>query len=212
VQSAIDDLKQRLTSRIATFEQETISADVPNVGMGHAAPLLHPDTQAPAATTTSQKMVPWSEDVLRTVEKQLAAFIGPMARILVKRAAAQTADLDELYSLLAARLDREADRQAFLSRKFAQSPRGAAPIGGLPVPVCPELTSAALAHAARLLAPHVGPIAAILVRKAAMRAQSLHSLYLLLAEHVAPGTDRARFLREAGFGSQNPSGPKSQAS
>jgi len=220
VQSAIDDLKQRLTSRIATFEQETISADVPNVGMGHAAPLLHPNTQAPAATTTSQKMVPWSEDVLRTVDKQLAAFIGPMARILVKRAASQTADLDELYSLLAASLDREADRQAFLSRKFGasqsstntQSPRGAAPIGGLPVPVCPELTSAALAHAARLLAPHVGPIAAILVRKAAVRAQSLHSLYLLLAEHVEPGTDRARFLREAGFGSQSPSGPKSQAS
>jgi serine/threonine protein kinase len=216
VQSAIDDLKQRLTSRIATFE--TVSADVPNVGMGHTASLLHSNNQAPAATTTSQKMVAWSEDTLRRVDKQLAAFIGPMARILVKRAASRTADLDELYSLLAASLDREADRQAFLSRKGGasqsstrtQSPRGATQIGGLSVPVCPELTSAALEHAARLLAPHVGPIAAVLVSKEARRARSLRSLYLLLAEHVELGTERACFLREAGFDRKSPSGPKSQ--
>ncbi|HXY06684.1 MAG TPA: protein kinase [Terriglobales bacterium] len=220
VQSAIGDLKQKLTSRIATFEQETVSASVPKVDMGHAAPLLHSNNQAPAAATRSQKMVAWSEETLRTVDKQLAAFIGPMARILVKRAASRAADLDELYSLLAASLDREADRQAFLSRRIGASqsstrtvsPPGATQISGLPVPVCPELTPAALEHAARLLARHVGPIAAILVSKEAPRAQSLHSLYLFLAEHVEPGTDRARFLREAGFDCQSPSGPKSQAS
>jgi tetratricopeptide (TPR) repeat protein/predicted Ser/Thr protein kinase len=62
-----------------------------------------------------------------------------------------------------------------------------------------ELTPAALGQAARLLAPHVGPIAGVLAKRAAQRADSLRSLYLLLAEYVENQTHRARFLRDAGF-------------
>ena len=62
-----------------------------------------------------------------------------------------------------------------------------------------ELTPAALGQAARLLAPHVGPIAGILAKRAAQRADSLRSLYLLLSEYVENQHHRARFLRDAGF-------------
>jgi serine/threonine protein kinase len=157
--------------------------------------------------TTFLSMTGWSADALHTAERQLATFVGPMARILVKRAASRTTDLDELYSLLAKSLDRETDRQAFLSRRGGasqstsktQAPRGSTHTGGLTVPASPELTPAALDHAARLLAPHVGPIAPVLVKKEALRADSLRALYLLLAEHVGGDTERARFLREAGL-------------
>ena len=156
---------------------------------------------------TFLSMTGWSADTLHAAERQLATFLGPMARILVKRAASQTTDLDKLYSLLAKSLDRETDRQAFLSRRGGagqsssktQVPRGSTRTGGLAVPASPELTPAALEHAARLLVPHVGPIAPVLVKKEALRADGLRALYLLLAEHVTGDTERARFLREAGL-------------
>jgi serine/threonine-protein kinase len=54
-------------------------------------------------------------------------------------------------------------------------------------------------RASRLLARHIGPISRVLVKKAAPRADSKNALYHLLAEHVQNKTDRARFLRDAGY-------------
>ena len=42
----------------------------------------------------------WDDTVLRTVERQLAHFVGPMARIMIRKAAQQTTDVDQLYTLL----------------------------------------------------------------------------------------------------------------
>ena len=162
---------------------------------------------------TSLNVSGWTAETLHSVEKQLAGFIGPMARILVKRAASRTTDQKELYSLLAESLDHEVDRQAFLGQRPGASkittmyqsstetrlPRAATQSANTVVPGCPELTPEVLARAARLLVPYVGPIANVLVKKEARRAKSLHSFYELLAEHVAGDTDRARFLRDAGI-------------
>jgi predicted Ser/Thr protein kinase len=63
----------------------------------------------------------------------------------------------------------------------------------------PELTSVAVDRAARMLARYIGPISAILAKRAAQQADSLRTLYLLLAENVESQTERARFLRDAGF-------------
>ena len=63
----------------------------------------------------------------------------------------------------------------------------------------PEITSAAINHAARALAHYIGPISGVLAKKAALRADSLRTLYLLLAEHVERKLERDRFLRDAGF-------------
>ncbi len=173
---------------------------------------ISPGTDATSAT--SLNVTGWATETLRAVEKQLANIIGPMARILVKRAASRTTDPHKLYSILAESLDREADRQIFLGRKNepvqtsgkTQSPRSATQIGGVGVPASPELTPEALDHAAHLLLPFLGPIAGVLVRKESLRANSLRSLYLLLAEHVAREADRTRFLREAGVDTQESPG------
>jgi hypothetical protein len=152
---------------------------------------------------------------LQTIERQLATFIGPLAKILVKRAASRAKNSDELYAMLAASLERDADRLAFLSGKAELThgrakgqPRIEPPqVPAQGVPLTPtstsssslELTPAAIDQAARVLAPYVGPISAVLVRKAAKRADSLRGFYLLLAEHVEAGARRVRFLRDAGF-------------
>ena len=151
------------------------------------------------------------EAILETIEKQLAEFLGPLAKIVVKRAASQTTDRDELYAIAARSLNREEDRHRFLMTKRAlggdqtkpQSLREPAPAESSTMsegrPSAPEITPVAIERAARLLAPYVGPISAVITKKAARHADSLGTFYLLLAEYVQDATERQRFLRDAGF-------------
>jgi hypothetical protein len=152
------------------------------------------------------------EASLQIIERQLAAFIGPVAKVLVKRAASKTTSALELYSILAANLEKAADRKAFLARRaeLAQGKAGAPAPKASPPPVAPpvaatldasspgELTPPAIEQAGRRLAALLGPIAPLLAKKEAKRAANLRNFYELLAEHVAKPADRARFLKEAG--------------
>ena len=152
---------------------------------------------------------------LKMVEKELAVFLGPLARVVVKRAAAKTTDVDEMFRIMAQSLEREEDRDAFLARRVelekkdpktmmltSSIPRAAAP-AALTSAINPKsplgITPEAIDHAAKALAAHVGPISAVLAKKAATRADSLRSLYVLLSQHVQNGKDRRQFLRDAGF-------------
>jgi hypothetical protein len=54
-----------------------------------------------------------------------------------------------------------------------------------------------------LLARYVGPVAKILAERAASRAANEKALYLALAEHVQNPSERARFLRDAGYSQVN---------
>ncbi len=153
-----------------------------------------------------------NQAALQIVERQLAAFIGPLAKVLVKRAAGKTTSALELYTILAAVLEREEDRKAFLAKrtelgggKASTPPPVSAPIQAAPTVIAPmdvsppsEITPAAIEQAARRLAAHLGPIAAVLARKDAKRAATLRDFYGLLAEHLTNPSDRERFLKEAG--------------
>jgi eukaryotic-like serine/threonine-protein kinase len=153
-----------------------------------------------------------NEASLNIIERQLAAFIGPLAKVLVKRAAGKTTSALELYTILAAVLEREQDRKAFLARRTelggskASTPMSvSAPVQTVPTVIAPmdvsppgEITPAAIEQAARRLAAHLGPIATVLARKDAKRVATLKDFYGLLAEHVANPADRERFLKEAG--------------
>lgn len=55
----------------------------------------------------------WEPHVLKVVEEQLASYLGPVAKILVSREAAQTRDVLELCHTLAAQLATEQERAAF---------------------------------------------------------------------------------------------------
>ena len=81
---------------------------------------------APAASFTRALPSPFqgppTPELLAKLEHDLARFIGPMARIVVKRAAGQAKDGKELVRMLADELNDEADRQLFL--KLVRSPGG----------------------------------------------------------------------------------------
>jgi serine/threonine protein kinase len=74
--------------------------------------ILAGETQAPAP---ARKAVA-AEEAARA-EQELVRHVGPIARILVKRALSNAGSADELRQLLATHIPGEADRQAFLRRR-----------------------------------------------------------------------------------------------
>jgi serine/threonine protein kinase len=58
--------------------------------------------------------------ILDSVSRELAAFIGPIAKVVVKRAADRCSSIEELYACVAAEIDSEHERSQFLARKRAQ--------------------------------------------------------------------------------------------
>jgi hypothetical protein len=62
-----------------------------------------------------------------------------------------------------------------------------------------KLNPADLHKASELLAHYLGPVSRILTERAARRSDSLCGLYMILADHLNDNSERARFLREAGF-------------
>src|SRR5262245_64751731 len=58
----------------------------------------------------------WDPALLAQTERRLAHLVGPVARLLVQRAAAATTDVDRFHRLLADRLN-ESDRAAFLGSR-----------------------------------------------------------------------------------------------
>jgi serine/threonine protein kinase len=69
----------------------------------------------PASPPESQPGAAWADQTLRAVEKQLASFIGPLARVVVKNAAARATSLEDLYRLAAESLGSTQERKAFLA-------------------------------------------------------------------------------------------------
>ena len=149
---------------------------------------------------------------LGAVERHLAFSLGPIAGFIVQKAAAKAKDQDELFGQLASMLSSERDRQSFLAKKkeFLRIPppetptvKGAAGGGekqaAATVPRGGELNPADLHKASELLAHYLGPISRILTERAARQSDSLCGLYRILADHLKDNSERAQFLREAGF-------------
>ena len=81
--------------------------------LGHAMPSSSRSGIAPTGTPASA--LPDAE--LEFARKELAQFLGPVARVLVKRSSASATSVADLWERLAGQLDSEADRARFLSRR-----------------------------------------------------------------------------------------------
>jgi serine/threonine-protein kinase len=75
---------------------------------GSATPRTGSDTTRPSKLQASE---------LDSVSRELAAFIGPIAKVVVKRAADRCSSVDELYAVVAGEIDTEKDRARFLAGK-----------------------------------------------------------------------------------------------
>jgi eukaryotic-like serine/threonine-protein kinase len=70
-----------------------------------------------AAKTPSHGSKSWEPAVLETARKNLAVYIGPMAKVIVGRAANRTHSIEDLYQILATEIASLHDREKFLRSK-----------------------------------------------------------------------------------------------
>jgi eukaryotic-like serine/threonine-protein kinase len=77
--------------------------------------------KAADATAISQK---FTADVLQKAEAALAQYIGAIAKVVVKRAAAKARDQGELYLLIADEIKDPSERKSFIRKAIAVSGKG----------------------------------------------------------------------------------------
>jgi serine/threonine-protein kinase len=144
----------------------------------------------------------WKAEPLRELEELLAPYVGPIARVLVRRSAKATTNSLALVHLLAESVPSEPDRKAFaaaaLEKVFAGARSEAAPDRSFPDLSNQPIDPGEIEKAASLLAPYLGPIAKVIAKKTPGRTSDLKVYYRQLAENLNPG-DRARFLKDAGY-------------
>jgi len=182
------------------------------------------DSSVGAATDTGTQ-TPWKLAALPDLETLLTHQIGPMARLLLKKAAAQATDFDALCAALLPHIPSERGRQQFeretgqLGQRLsaaasAQSltetgsgialPADASSAGGAAATAtAPAATTdqagydQAFADATqRRLAVAVGPIAKVLVSRTARRSAVRDEFLQLLAQHIDSASERDAFLRD----------------
>ena len=114
----------RATEASVPWGHKTASSAAPRPPKPESAEALPQDAGEEAHTSAkpgyATSTAPWDPRVLKAVEDSLAEHIGPVAKILVGRAAHHTKDLHELCQALAAQLSTEQQRTSFLHNALHQ--------------------------------------------------------------------------------------------
>jgi serine/threonine-protein kinase len=134
----------------------------------------------------------FDQDLLGTVERRLAHYVGPIARYLVQNAIRQADGVDALAETLAGNIDKAADREAFRReiRRLGDPGRIFTPTL---VPAV-SIAEAERALATRELARSIGPVASLLVKREAAAAVSVADFWQRLSSHIDGAAERAAFL------------------
>ena len=115
-----------------------LSADITHVGLRsqferHFAELSRPVSQpqpqtgsstkptGPSEPATASAAVRFSSQVLERAERRLSQYLGPVSRVVVKRAAVKARDESELYLLIADEIENPAEKKAFIRRGLSTS-------------------------------------------------------------------------------------------
>ena len=143
----------------------------------------------------------WDPTTLAQIESRLARHIGPVAKVLIRRAAVETSDLVDLRHRLAAHLDNDVERSQFLegSVAVASPPRagvsGATALAaGTAGVVSADWDPAILAELESKLARFIGPVARVLVRRAAPVIGDFGALVHALGDELANESERKQFF------------------
>ncbi|MDR3457239.1 MAG: hypothetical protein P4N60_07325 [Verrucomicrobiae bacterium] len=168
---------------------------------------LHlPNAAHPAPATNTQiirKIAPQFAANIKTVEHHLALIVGPIARRIVQSAGQRAGSATELRDNLLAFIPEKIDQERFLtacgdifpatSTESFDTAQTSVP---KPKPL-PPLEPAILERARKDLALYVGPMAKVLVNRAAAKVSTRMELYQALAPEIPSAKDREAFLKLA---------------
>jgi serine/threonine-protein kinase len=160
-----------------------------------------------AGGTSTPPPTGWSAPVLAGIEVELARFLGPVARVLVRRAARDHKSIDALTAALVETMERPEDRDAFvkavtgnslssLRMRMPTGPETPVPVSGTGTNNTP-MTAEELEKATKLLTTYIGPIARVVAKRAAADGLSRRDFLNRVAQSLDSDAQRERFLREA---------------
>jgi len=159
------------------------------------AELRRPNPAASAAADRPKSGRLDPQDIA-TAKKQLTTIVGPIADIIVDKAASRSSTVDELNSLLMQHIDDPADRASFagLTTKSNKPPIDAKEFEKSDAPVRERaINHSDVESLAETLMIYLGPIAPMLARRESEAAVSLEDLHVRLSALV-PEPQRAEFL------------------
>src|SRR6185295_1508127 len=156
----------------------------------------------PAPPPPAPEPVYFDANFLDKVERELAQHVGPIAPVMVKKAAKKAQDPAELVQLLAADITHNGLRLKF-ERRFADQSRpvsrsqpvSASPAGPSGPPSGPSLSPETLRRVETQLAQYLGPVAQVIVRRAALKARDTSELYLMVADEIEDPAEKKAFIR-----------------
>jgi serine/threonine-protein kinase len=190
----------------------------------HPAGASQHGSSIPAATGSASGLTAsapdWLQGLAPELQTALSTQIGPVAKLVLKNAARDAADLDDLCDKLLPHIGSDAGRAQFQERvrdikkkhglSTLSTMSGRSQTGtGKPVTQLTQMTgmptllqlSPELMEAAQMkLAVYVGPIAKVLAKRASKMTGNVDEFYRLLAENLPDPQERARFLKDVAKG------------
>jgi len=165
--------------------------------------------QAPSSQTSMPTGMPTGTELdreqLKLMETAIAQYLGPVAGVLVRRAAKTAMSLVQLAQMLAPEIPDEKTRAAFL-KKFVENSQTREPsktvvaptqLTGLTQVALSRFDPAILAMAEKRLSEYIGAVAKVVVKRAAAKARDEGELYLLIADEISDPAERKAFVRKA---------------
>ena len=161
--------------------------------------------QSPTALAGGFTGVVLDREVLKKVEVELTKHIGPIAPVVIRSAAKKALSISQLVEAVAKDIEDDALRGQFIKR-FANAD-SSTPVSQPSRPSAPSQIPTALAaqrfeatvlsKAEAALSKHLGPLARVVVKRAAMKAGDESELYLLIADEIEDKSERKTFIRKA---------------
>ncbi|NPU95338.1 MAG: serine/threonine protein kinase [Gammaproteobacteria bacterium] len=169
-----------------------------------------PDTSSASPNSSSASQ--WNDSVLESLEHSLAKYIGPMARLLVRKQSRSATSMEDLVNSLTRHIPNENERTQFMrsveksglsspgmsvAQPAQTSVPAAKPGASTQAPVF-TLTDAVRDKLSQLLAYHLGPLASRLVQKAMKSTLEPNALIAQLAQQIPDEKERKKFVEQAG--------------
>jgi TIR domain-containing protein len=155
---------------------------------------------APAASAVESKPVAhWAPGLLARAEQRLTEHVGPIARLLVSKAAGAANNEAELYASLALAIPDAAERANFL-RQFAGASAGNGPGGSVreatPGQSSRSIPQELLDKAGEVLIAHLGPMARLVVMNESREAKTPEDLFQRLLARIPSESEKAELLKK----------------
>lgn len=184
-----------LPERAATApEPAATPTPAPEIARTPAAPITSGPPSAPA----------WDDALIGAIEALLVDHLGPVARLVVRDTARRSADAHALVTLIAGEALDADERDAFLAKAQALLPaRGTSgtpserpAAQSVPVLGSTPMAEGVTERARLLLMQHIGPIAGVIVRRAAAHATSREAFFTELVDQAGDDTDPKLLLAQ----------------